>query len=240
MDVNDNGAYFTVTPNWTRVSVSTTSSNTWRFFDIGDPPAGSYYIWGYQLEQGTFNSAFATSYIPTTTAAVTRAADVIRAPVGAWYNQPEGTLYSEFRNEYNRSTASSAGAGVELYAAGQQHMFALNSRRDGATTRNGSLVLFGNTAGTTIYVTGTTGTVNNIVDPSRYYKFAGAMASGNSAFTYDGLNPGSLTTTLIPPVPTMFGIGTNLFYYDPFVGHIKNIRYYPARIQNAQLKSLTQ
>jgi hypothetical protein len=47
-----------------------------------------------QLEQG----AFPTSYIPTTTAAATRAADsAIVTPVSSFYNQAEGTLYAAFR-----------------------------------------------------------------------------------------------------------------------------------------------
>ncbi len=198
---------------------------------------GEYlYAWGAQVETGSV----ATSYIPTTTAAMTRAADVITAPVGAWYNQPEGTLSSEFRNEYNRPTSGFAGAGVELYAAGQKHMFALNSRHNGGAYPDGSLIIFGGAAGTTLFQARTTGALNQIIDPSRYYKFAGAMASGNSAFTYDGLNPSLLATTFTLPVPTTFGIGTNFFYYNSVVGHIKNIRYYPVRAQNTQLQLLTQ
>jgi hypothetical protein len=45
-------------------------------------------IGGWQQEAG----AFATSYIPTTTAAATRAADSATMPVGPWYNPNAGTL----------------------------------------------------------------------------------------------------------------------------------------------------
>lgn len=50
-----------------------------------------------QLEAG----AFRTSYIPTTTAAATRAADVASITGGAfssWYRQDEGTLFTEYRD----------------------------------------------------------------------------------------------------------------------------------------------
>jgi len=56
--------------------------------------AQTFYAWGAQLEAGSFP----TSYIPTTTAAATRSADVCQLPevdFPSFYNIPEGTIVSE-------------------------------------------------------------------------------------------------------------------------------------------------
>jgi hypothetical protein len=53
-----------------------------------------YALWGFQVEAGSFP----TSYIPTTSATVTRAADVASitgANFSNWYNQDEGTTFVE-------------------------------------------------------------------------------------------------------------------------------------------------
>jgi hypothetical protein len=75
-------------------------------FEAGNSNQGqlrSFYAWGAQLEVGSI----ATSYIPTTTAAVTRNADVINlsGAVSGCIGQTEGTLYAEVdvRNFINES-----------------------------------------------------------------------------------------------------------------------------------------
>jgi len=84
--------------------------------------ATAYYIWGAQLEAG----AFPTSYIPTTTAAATRSADVASitgANFSSWYRQDEGTVFADFRlngiASQNKVVNADAGAGfansVDIY-----------------------------------------------------------------------------------------------------------------------------
>ena len=66
---------------------STVPSNTYT----GDGTSGVY-IWGAQLEAG----AYATSYIPTTSATVTRNADVcLKTGISSLIGQTEGTIYLE-------------------------------------------------------------------------------------------------------------------------------------------------
>jgi hypothetical protein len=95
--------WYRITATWTwgtgttyRVYFAAASSLSNRFgFAIG----ATLHVWGAQLEAG----AFATSYIPTTTAALTRNADVATMTgtnFSDWYNATEGTfqLISTFKD----------------------------------------------------------------------------------------------------------------------------------------------
>jgi hypothetical protein len=95
-------------PNgWFRCTMTTLSDfNTWVIFAVSDSgsnltitPNGTdgIYLWGPQVESG----AFPTSYIPTTTAAATRSADVCQiggTDFTSFYNQSEGTFVANFRS----------------------------------------------------------------------------------------------------------------------------------------------
>ena len=69
-----------------------------NFFGNTADTYGTIHIWGAQLEAG----AFPTSYTATTTATVTRSADVASisgSNFSSWYRQDEGTIYADFQRE---------------------------------------------------------------------------------------------------------------------------------------------
>jgi hypothetical protein len=73
---------------------------------------GSIYIWGAQLEAGSY----ATSYIPTTSASVTRNADVIsKTGISSLIGQTEGTLFIDFI--YNQPSGDSNGRLLQVQSA---------------------------------------------------------------------------------------------------------------------------
>ena len=85
-----NGWYRVLLP----VTVSVASGNSTYWLILG--PASSVYIWGAQLEAGSFP----TSYIPTVASTVTRAADVASitgANFSSWYNQAGGTVLINYK-----------------------------------------------------------------------------------------------------------------------------------------------
>jgi hypothetical protein len=89
------------TTTWTRVSYTFTTPASLVFgginFHIGangesgfTQSSGTVFIWGAQLEAGSY----ATSYIPTTSASVTRNADVIsKTGISSLIGQTEGTVF---------------------------------------------------------------------------------------------------------------------------------------------------
>lgn len=88
---------FTATTEWQRFTFVTSPSvsiSNWYIANTTIGDSGNIYIWGAQLEAG----ANATSYIPTTSASVTRNADVIsKTGISSLIGQTEGTLFADLK-----------------------------------------------------------------------------------------------------------------------------------------------
>jgi hypothetical protein len=86
---------FVLTGNWDRILKEniTAAANTFNLNTYGGVTARTIYLWGAQLEQGSY----ATSYIPTSGSAVTRAADLAGSTgdLSDTFNDSEGVLMAE-------------------------------------------------------------------------------------------------------------------------------------------------
>ena len=88
---------------WYRLVLNflTIATPTFNYFQYGITTANTantFAIWGAQLEAGSYP----TSYIPTTSAAVTRNADVIsKTGISSLIGQTEGTVFCEFQTLEN-------------------------------------------------------------------------------------------------------------------------------------------
>jgi hypothetical protein len=211
----------TVTLGNTQALVIQILDNTGQATYVGDGTSGIY-LWGAQLEAG----AFPTSYIPTTTATVTRAADVASitgSNFSSWYNQTEGTVFGEGRrltNEpYFRMFSLNNGSSSNVLS-----MYTDNGPRFSGFKKvnNGSDNYFLGPAVATL-------TAN--------LKTCLSSNSSNSTVSTSG----AFIETSISGMPTVdrFTIGAE-WYGAPYNGTIKRLTYWPTRLANTTLQQITQ
>lgn len=184
----------------------------------GDGTSGLY-IWGAQLEVG----AFPSSYIPTTTAAVARAADVCSIPVTDFpFNPAEGTILVD---------AISAPGGTEQWAVtlsdgGSQNFMTLARRNTQAEfkVRSGNLDQVALNAGAwptlTRWVLGAAYKADD---------FAYCANGGTVLTDTGGLVPAGMATLYVGSLNN----GNQLY------GHIRKLIYFPRRLSNAELQART-
>ena len=182
-----------------------------------------FFVWGAQLEQ----ASFATSYIPTVAATVTRTIDqcrIVAPDFAPWYNASAGTLLIEAL----LSPDVDSGAG-NYYA----------TISDGAITNSMHIVDVNGTISQVITggVTQFSQTVG--AEPTGILKAALAYASNNTVSSANGAIGATDTSVSIPTVNRL-SIGSNASLGSPLNGHIRAITYYNTRLLNAQLQALTQ
>ena len=187
------------------------------------PPATAgidTFLWGAQLEVGTF----ATSYIPTIASTVTRSADVATITgslFSQWYNQPEGAFIVDF------DTPQDAAKFVFSVSDGTNNnrvqVLPWSSRQGQIVTGGVDQALFDN------------GTIT-LNTPT---KIALTYKANDAALSLGGATPATDTSCTIPTIDRLlFGNATS--GTDQTGGHIRSIRYAPVRAADFQLQALTE
>jgi hypothetical protein len=209
------------------VATATRIRNTLQFFyGSGQAVDFTLRIAAPQLEQG----AFATSYIPTTTAAATRSADFARVtPISGFYNQSEGSVFAEF-SKFQMVTNSKVFLFFDPLNAGRYAGF----ENDGGTPTTNRFIVQNDAGSTVANISFTSAAANTI------YRNAGGYALDNFNAAQNGTlgsqdNSGTPASSL-----THVGIGclpgSGNF---PLNGHIRKIAYWPRRLSNTLLEQLT-
>lgn len=202
-----------------RFAIATANNSSSSY--TGDGTSGIY-LWGAQLEAGTF----ATSYIPTEASQVTRASDnatITGANFSQWYNQSEGTLVVEA--DSNSLVAGRFPGMWRVTDGGSPNRIGVYLNQD-----DGVYVTQRNLSGTPISATTSNSTTQNTV-------FKGASAYSASGVS-GALNGGAVVNSAVGTPPVVVRMELGLF--DGYLnGHIRRIRYYPMRLSNAQLQALT-
>jgi hypothetical protein len=209
---------------WRRVTANITSDTTAAlvYFGLAD---GTFYIWGAQLEAG----AFPTSYIPTTTTALTRAADAANVnTLSPWFNASEGTLYVETTRGYTGNFVNFPHTG---------------GLSDG-TNSNVIWAGYGIAGNQGITPDIASGGVDQLDFVSAAYtmptaKAAIAYKTNDSQWFFRGTAFAADTTCTMPSGINRLNIGSENTTTQPWNGWIRRVMYYPRRLSQAEGIAIT-
>jgi len=180
------------------------------------------FLWGAQIEEGTKPS----SYIPTTTASVTRNADVISdTGISSLIGQTEGTIYAEINNTL--MTYALTGYVMRIFADANNEVWI---RKESGTNK---YTARWRANSVDVYTQSTISVLNG------NNKIAIAYKTGDSAVYLNGTQIGtSANTGAFAVAPSQIGIGSTSTA-DFFNDRIKLATVFPTRLTNAQLATLT-
>ena len=231
-------ATFTLTTSWARYTATFNSTNATGqsiYFLSGSyftPSENNpFYVYGAQLEAG----AYATSYIPTLGAAVTRGADAAsKTGISSLIGQTEGTLFVDFVPNGDSQHR------FNIAQAGSSNNWIFFSMPEGS---NGNGRVYIRTNSTT-WVDNGLGLVGAFVSGQRY-KVALAYKSGSWAIYINGVLKNSGTDTFTAPsipidgfYPTGTGPASGEQVQVTATG-LNQAILFPTRLSNADLAALT-
>ena len=183
------------------------------------------YIWGAQLEAGSF----ATSYIPTVASQVTRSADsasMTGSNFSSWYRADEGTLYGE-------GVSNSTTTNIHLASIDD----GTSSNRIDMRYNTGSLT----SARCAVTVNGATSAnldpVGSSLSANR--KIAFSCKTNDFAASANASSITSASSGVLPSVSRMLIGVAGYSATTALNGTIKRIAYYPRRLSNSELQGIT-
>lgn len=175
------------------------------------------------LEAGSF----ATSYIPTTAVAVTRAADLAAInTLSPWFNSSQGTLFAQFEASANTFTAY-----VDI-SNGVTAQNSIHIDNDGGLMRSVYYSGSAPVATLSLGAIGTVGAVNKVATSYALNNFTANRNGGSIVSDTAGALPVSLSQMNIGADPS--GTAVNVIN-----GHLQRITYYPRSMANYELQALT-
>jgi len=193
---------------------------------LGDGTSGAY-IWGAQLE----TLAFPTSYIPTTTAQVTRGSDnpsMIGSDFTSWWNSSQGTFYISATYQSYLATRVSRPYLLFLIDSGFNRL-SIRGVGDGGAGNPSSGIIGNNSSNKTLNSPSISALEKLTLSYSNVdsYLYNNGIASAN--------NPG---LNFIYGGQTTLYLGSNNTT-NQFGGWLSKIAFYPQALTSAQLIALT-
>ena len=182
------------------------------------------YLWGAQLEAGTYS----TSYIPTVASTVTRNADVIsKTGISSLIGQTEGTIYAEIKVNKLIGTAS-------------RYIFHIS---DGTANNRIYIAFSGSSSNVLRGRIFNGGTLQCSIDSSTItttgtYKLALAYKNNDIVFYINGVQIGVDTSATIPTCSRV-DIGHNYAGASQLGDGVANANIFKTRLTNTELAQLT-
>ena len=174
-----------------------------------------------------------SSYIPTTTVAVTRARDALSYPVASvtGFDTTQGSLAAEF--VYNGQVASGFGSVVALVGA--------NANTDHINVyvqqSNASVNNLVKTAGASV---ANTGSFPNSVVTGALSKAAVAYTAASLSGAINAvLNPAGGAPGTLPTITNLSVMQNQVNFQSPTSGWFRRVRYWPRQLSQAELISVT-
>ena len=185
----------------------------------GDGYSGIY-IWGAQLEAGSF----ATSYIPTVASQVTRSADsasMTGTNFSSWYRADEGTVYTESLT----LTAGTDKYQCEIGDGTASNRFSIASQ---ASNQDNYVIVNGSVQANANFAVSRATTIKNALG----YKLNDVRSGVNGSL-------GAADTSVSVPIVNTLYIGSARSNLAMLNGTLAKLAYYPKRLQNSELQALT-
>jgi len=208
---------------WYKISFTTPSSTTstvkydLRVGQTGNGTSGIF-IWGAQIEAGSY----ATSYIPTTSAAVTRNADVIsKTGISSLIGQTEGTIFVDFNFKQ----------GIESFIIGSGNGSYFNNLAIECYSNKAYITIFNNSASLQ-------GTIETTTLTTGKHRLAIAYNSSQVVAYLDGVSVGTLGAITFPSFNNLYlgNLGSDT---NPKNTNINTSIIWKTRLTNAELAELT-
>jgi len=205
-----------------RLNYSLITSSTSTAFQsyLGDSSKGII-IYGAQLEEGSY----ATSYIPTTSASVTRNADVIsKTGISSLIGQTEGTIFLNCKINTNNENAD---------------IFLLYNN---SNVTLGAYVIGFNTSGNITLYSLPSGSLNTLKDGDNRninIKIALAYKSGDFSFYINGIETFTSSSISIANGLSALFLNSNNLPANFGIGNYNTVSLFPTRLTNAELTELT-
>jgi hypothetical protein len=213
----------TITNEWQRFEMIGDNGSSLQGLQIDDITSDGIYMWGAQLEAGSY----ATSYIPTTTASVTRNRDqCVKTGISSLINSAEGVLYVEINALANDLTFRTISLSSDTNLNRIRILY--------NTTTNNVSYQIRNTSGVLLSDSDTVTDIKDTIKIAIKYKSTDFAVWLNGVEVATSSSVGDFSSDILNNFSFDNGSG-----FDNFYGNVKALALWPTALTDDELATLT-